>query len=375
MPIPEIVAIVCLVYAALYIVFALLVSVGSRRIKTHDLPDELPRVSVIVCARNEERDIERCLTHLAALDYPADKLELIIVDDESEDGTAAILQEIASKDDSFIILNSKDATTTLPAKQRPLDMGIHHAKGEFILTTDADIAVKPGWVKAHLAAYDDSVGIAGGITRIDSSSGRIFDRLINIDQVSKLAVSMGCVGLGVPFTVMGNNLSFRKKCYISCGGFEGFAESIVEDMALMNAIVRETDYSVGWATGTDSVALSAPEESLDALLNQRRRWLQELGTLSLTGKMLIGFEFLMGMVFLMMLFLSPMLPKQFLAVAMAWTAGYIFFMSPLPGREKNDIAWIPLLILFQLYYSAVFVLKELTSEKSVVWKGRVYKNE
>ncbi len=372
MPIIESLAIACLIYAAFYFIFALAVTAGIRRVKPRGAAADEPAVSVVVCARNEERDIKRCLEHLAALDYPAEKLELIIVDDESEDSTASIIAEFAADDSRFIALSTKDAVTNLPAKQRPLDMGIRHAKGTLILVTDADIAVRPGWIKAHVAAYDDTIGIAGGITRIDTSSGRGFDNLINLDQVSKLSVAMGCAGLGVPLTVMGNNLSFRREAYIACGGFEGFTPSIVEDMALMNAIIHDTDYTLGWVAGDEGVVESTPEDSLDAFLNQRRRWVHELGDLSFIGKLMIGIEAVMAVVFVVMLSISLFVPHQFIAVCVVWNFAYMLLLKALPGSKRRDSAWILPMLLFQLYYSAVFVLKGFGENKNVVWKGRVY---
>ena len=81
------------VYACIYLLVSVIVAIGVKRPKSRELPGELPNVSVIICARNEEKTIRRCLDSILNLDYPRSRLEIILVDDESKDSTLDIFKE------------------------------------------------------------------------------------------------------------------------------------------------------------------------------------------------------------------------------------------------------------------------------------------
>ncbi len=362
---------ICL-YAFVYLIVAIAIAIGEKRLKSRKLPSELPDVSVVICARNEEKVIRRCLDSLMLLDYPGDKLEILLVDDESEDSTMDIFREYTVQDTFFRVLSTAGEPHDLPAKQRPLNLGIQKSSGEIVLVTDADIAVRPGWIKGHLSAYHENIGIVGGTTRVDVSSGRIFDRLQCCDLITKHAVAMGCAGLGFPISIMGNNFSFRRDTYFQVGGFIGLGHSIVEDMALMNAIVKRTEYKLGWITEKQGVVVSAPETDLNTFINQRRRWINEISDLSVIGKAMITVETLMIFAFLTSLVIAPWSLKPLTMTLMAWISGYIIMSASLPGIEMKDILYIPGMLIFQMVYGIVLVWRNKFSDKNVIWKGRVY---
>ena len=141
-------AIIVIAYAFVYLVVSIVIAFGIKRTQPYKIDSEFPNVSIIVCARNEENNIRRCLDSLRRLDYPREKCEIILVDDESQDNTLKIMNEYAERDGTFRVLSSENEPHDLIAKQRPLNLGIRESKGEIILITDADIAVKPGWIKA-----------------------------------------------------------------------------------------------------------------------------------------------------------------------------------------------------------------------------------
>ncbi len=132
--------------ALLYGMIALDVLIGNRRVRSlRDVPAALlpaaPLVSVITAARNEERNIREALGSLLALDYP--DVELIVVDDRSEDGTGAILEGMAAASPRLEVVH----VTELPAgwfgKNHALWHGAGRASGEILLFTDADIVMEP----------------------------------------------------------------------------------------------------------------------------------------------------------------------------------------------------------------------------------------
>lgn len=119
-------------------------------------PDH-PLVSIIIPVKNEERILDGCLNALRALDYPGDRIEVIVADSLSTDAS----REIAEKHGAKVVCN--DRQTVVSGR----NCGFAAAQGEFIAFTDADCIVSPDWLKTGLNAFrlDDAIAGVGGVTR------------------------------------------------------------------------------------------------------------------------------------------------------------------------------------------------------------------
>jgi len=98
--------------------------------------DESPSVSVIVPARNEALNIERCVRSLLASEYP--EFEVIVVNDRSEDDTLAILKKLAKKDERLVIVNGAEKPADWAGKPWACWQGFSKSVGDLLLFTDAD---------------------------------------------------------------------------------------------------------------------------------------------------------------------------------------------------------------------------------------------
>lgn len=102
--------------------------------------ENTPLVSIIVPARNEERNIRRCVTSLLEQDYP--NFEVIVVDDGSTDATPRILDEVAQKHPRgkrlFVLRLRDDLPPGWAGKPHAIDSGTREARGAWLLLTDAD---------------------------------------------------------------------------------------------------------------------------------------------------------------------------------------------------------------------------------------------
>lgn len=358
-------------YSICYLAVISWVRSGIRKIRVRETED-IPFASVIVCARNEEEDIPRCIESLVKIDYPPDKLEIIFVDDESTDRTPDILESFARINNILKIMSTKGVPKDLPAKQRPLNMAIESSRGEIVLITDADCAVSPGWVKSHVRAYTDETGIVGGFTRVEKNKG-FFAVLQDIDIISKHTVFMGSTGNNLPLSIMGNNISFRREAYNRCGGLRKLRPTIVEDMALMNAIVK-SGYKLSWADGKEGSVVSTPETELRPFVEQRRRWIHEMRNLALTGKIFFSMEILMmiNVVLSIFVFIEDKNGIPLIFALISWVCGYLILMLKVPGIAAKDLFVIPAMLVFQLFYGIILAYRSLFGRKSIIWKGREY---
>jgi cellulose synthase/poly-beta-1,6-N-acetylglucosamine synthase-like glycosyltransferase len=120
--------------------------------------NDLDLVSIIIPCRNEERFIAKCLDSVIANDYPNDRLEVLVVDGVSEDGTREIIERYAQQY-PFIRLLSNDKKITPVA----LNIGIKHAKGEIIMRIDAHATYEKDYISKCVKYLDEyRAGNIGG---------------------------------------------------------------------------------------------------------------------------------------------------------------------------------------------------------------------
>ncbi len=118
---------------------------------------QLPRVSIVIPAKNEERDLGKCLKSLALLDYPAELVDVTLVDNGSSDDTRKIAREHGVR-----VLRDDDATIA-----RLRNLGSAQAMGEILAFIDADMEVDPAWLRLAVGALEDpEVGAVGGMLNI-----------------------------------------------------------------------------------------------------------------------------------------------------------------------------------------------------------------
>jgi cellulose synthase/poly-beta-1,6-N-acetylglucosamine synthase-like glycosyltransferase len=214
----------------------------------------LPELSVIVAGKNEELYVKDCLRSLLALDYPAERIELIFVDDHSSDLTLEIALAVKSESNSrLIVLSAPDEPKNMGSKKRALSHGIEHSHGEFLLFTDADNKVPTGWAKAIVDCYDDRTGAVIGAAIPLRKSG-LGSRLYRLERMLVSLTSASQIGWGTPGSACGQNVSMRKSVYEQLGRYAHANIPSGDDDLMMQAIAR-AGWKVGFAYNAESVVI------------------------------------------------------------------------------------------------------------------------
>ena len=231
-----------MVLGALYYLLILAFWVGLHRLKAGS-SIEKPSITVVIAARNESETIDACLSALAAQDYPADRMEVVVVDDRSSDDTVARACRWVGRLPSLRVLSVAQAYHLCP-KKNALEVGIRAGTGELILTTDADCRPPPGWIDATASAFEPDVGMVLGHAPLVPKSG-VIQALLALQALVVSALGAGSAGVGFPLTCSGRNLGYRRSAFYQAGGFEEIGDVPGgDDVLLMRKIASKTAWKV-----------------------------------------------------------------------------------------------------------------------------------
>lgn len=235
----------------------------------------LPRVSVVVAARDEATRIGTCLAQLLGQDYPADLFEVIVVDDGSVDETARVVGVAVQRDPRVRLLSTEAELGRSGAKKAALSLGVGAATGEVILTTDADCLVPLTWMRSMVAAFRPEVGMVCGFSQIgEPGQARSFrQRYEALDFLGLMGCILGSVDRGHPMGASGQNLAYRREAFREIGGYERVKDRASgDDVLLLQLVRRFTRWRAAFATAPEARVVHPWSASWSALLRQRTRW-------------------------------------------------------------------------------------------------------
>ena len=232
---------------------------------------DVPTVSIVVAARNEEENIGNLLDDLSQQTYPHEKLQVVIADDRSTDNTWSIIREYKNKYNNFYGVKIADLSNTMTAKKHALTKAIEESNGEITISTDADCRVPNTWVKSIVETFDRDTGIVIGYSKIDTKSELIFDHYQSIDFLALMSANAGSLGWGNAWTGSGQNIAYRRLAFDKINGFNQVADKISgDDFYLVQAIskIAKAKYN----TNPASFVKTKPSKSVGRFISQRIRW-------------------------------------------------------------------------------------------------------
>jgi chlorobactene glucosyltransferase len=199
-----------------------------------------PLVSVLIPARNEENNIRRVLNSMIKQDYP--NLEILVLDDNSTDGTSRIVEKIAKKDSRVRLIKG----APLPAGWKGKCFACHQlskiAKGKYFVFTDADTLHYPNSISGSLAALlKNNLDVTSVYPRqiAVTFSERMSVHFINFAILSFMPLVLVKHTKGPLFsTAIGQFFLFTREAYKKTGGFESVKDEILEDINISKQVKR-----------------------------------------------------------------------------------------------------------------------------------------
>jgi hypothetical protein len=196
-------------------------------------PQIWPKLSIVIPACNEAASLESALRSVLEQDYP--ELEIILIDDRSSDGTAAIVDRMAAADGRVLAIHVEQLPEGWLGKVHALDLGAQKAGGSWLLFTDADVHMAPGALRRamayaarrsidHLAAVPDLWPSSLPVDAVMALFGRAFVVAMRLwavaDPKSDAAVGIGAFNL------------VRREALRQSPGFSWLRMEVGDDMGL-----------------------------------------------------------------------------------------------------------------------------------------------
>jgi len=334
--------------------------------------DVFTRISVIVPARNEAQNIGRLLHSLQQQHYPKEKFEIIVVDDHSEDDTAAVVRSYGVAN-LQLIQPAADAARS--SKKKAIEAGVRQASGLLIVTTDADCRMEPSWLST-LNRFYLQTGAKFIAAPVKITGGQ---RAVEVFQILDFMMLQGITAASVAanFHTMcnGANLAYEKAAFEAVGGFEGIDRVATgDDLLLMYKIWKRYPDKVFYLKSRGATVETAALPSWKALLNQRRRWASK--TLVYDDFRIIaalGFVFLFNLLFIALVIAALVSPFYwyavllYLAVKCGLELSFIYPVARFFGQQKL----LRYMAVFQPVHVAYVVAVALISQfGKYEWKGR-----
>lgn len=255
-----------------YLIFLFRIYSGLKKLnpeKTFQIPNEF--VTVLIPFRNEEQNILRVLKSLELQDYPEEKFEVIFIDDNSSDNSKNLLQTHIRKN-NFKVMSVPEEYSKKAHKKRAIRYGIENAKGEIIVTTDADCVHPNKWLKTLLSFMKNDVGFISGPVEFITANN-LFDKLQKLEFAGLVITGAGLIGNNTPIICNAANIAYRKKVFDEVGGFSLQMDlSSGDDELLMQKIFQDTNYKIVFALDKNSIVKTEANQSIKQFYNQRKRW-------------------------------------------------------------------------------------------------------
>ena len=227
------------------------------------------KVSILIAARNEEKNLPVLLESLNHLKYPKELLQILIGNDASTDNSQTLLEEFEIQNNHVTVINLAEPRAEEQfGKTRVLERLAREASGDYYFFTDADMELPRTWIEALLAGFEKNVGVVVGISTMKPLS--FLATMQGLEWLTAIHFMHLLSNSNIETTGMGNNMAVSKDAYWATGGYAKIKFSIVEDYALYKAII-DSGYNFNQTYLPEALAFTKPPEKF---FEQRKRWMR-----------------------------------------------------------------------------------------------------
>ena len=331
------------------------------------------RFTIVIPARNESSNIKACLDSILAQDYATDFYEVIVIDDFSEDNTAEILKQMGVMHPNVHLLSLADffkPGEMNSFKKKAIEKAVSHAKGNWIVTTDADCLIPKHW----LSLYNDyilkynPVFVAAPVMFIKERG--VLNEFQLLDFLALQGITAAAVGAGKHSMSNGANLAFEKSAFIAVGGYQGVDQiASGDDMFLMHKMKVTLSNRIGYLFHPGAIVLTKAMSNWKDFIMQRIRWSSKARYYDDNSIFWVLLLVYLYNFFILLLILAGAYIPALLSLTIK-TIFELLFLSPVSKffKLESELRYFPLYQPLHIVYTLVAGL--FGQVKTYTWKGR-----
>jgi cellulose synthase/poly-beta-1,6-N-acetylglucosamine synthase-like glycosyltransferase len=333
---------------------------------------ELKSVSIVIPFRNECENLKDLLKSISSLEYQEDLLEIILINDHSQDSFAEIIKSFEEICPFKLIVLS--LSEDKEGKKSAISAGIEHSSSEIILASDADCTFSKNWVQSMQAPFEiDHIQLVSG--SVVFKAKYFLARLFQMEFAPLIGVGAVSIDLGNPTLANGANIAFRKATFEKLNPYaDNLRIPSGDDIFLLQRIKAE--YPGGVFFQKESVVETLAPKSFNAFSRQRKRWAAKwrassslsdsLPALAIWGFHLMYFTAIVySLITKELLFLLPVILLKIVSEGI-----FIFLILKSQGSTFR-VGVFSILQLIYSFYVIIFGL--LANFGNYTWKERKYK--
>ncbi len=326
-------------------------------------------VSVVICARNEYANLKKNLPLILHQEYPS--FEVVVVNDNSQDDSLELLEEMAREDPRLKIVNLSQELNFFTGKKFPLSLGIKSASYDIILLTDADC--KPSseqWIGNMAARFRMEKEIVLGYGAYERQSSLI--NLIIRYETLWIAIQYLSYSLsGRTYMGVGRNIAYRKSLFYKNKGFSShYTIPSGDDDLFINSAATKRNVAIEVREGSHSI--SEPKASFSEWIIQKRRHLTTWKYYRPRFKRLLGVWAISQLMFLGLFALLMVLGFNLIVVGGVFFLRFVSYLlitkcSMNRLNEKKLLLFSPIAEIFLIIFYFLLSLINMFS-KPDKWK-------
>lgn len=338
------------------------------------------KLSIIIPARNEARNIEACLRSVLNNNYPPLLYEVIVIDDHSTDETYEKTIAVQAPNLRCIRLSEhiQDGGVLNAYKKKAIETAIGQCSGELIVTTDADCMAQQNWLLNIAACYEQNnpVMIIGAVDF--TCNGSMVEVFQSLDFMSMQGITVAAHTLQLGNMSNGANLAFSRRAFEQVEGYKGIDNlASGDDYLLMMKMQKAFPGQIAYLKTQEAIVRTAPQPGWSSFLNQRIRWASKSGKYD-DKKMTatLAWVYLYNLSFLYLFIIGFWMGNAWRALAVLLIAKIItelFFLFPVAQffHKRRQLRLFPLL---QPLHIAYIILAGMMGWIGIYsWKGRKVK--
>ena len=226
---------------------------------------DLPAVSVIICTHNEMPRLPKIVDILLNQNYPS--YEILLVDDRSDDNVEGWIKSL--KNSKVRCLRIEETPIGWPPKKWAVQLGVAHAKYDWLVFTDADCSMSYNWIRSLLSVkYNPNIEVILGYSPYQKEPTWV-NQLIQTETFLTATLYLGTTRLGFPYMAVGRNMAY-KRYFAGAQAQKMFKASLSGDDDLIVNYFAKSNRTVS-CVDPDSFVYSEPKKTLLAWLNQKAR--------------------------------------------------------------------------------------------------------